>query len=75
MDLLTYILLQNMKQHEGGTLWRHLKVFEKIGPFGLSLPRPDLALGGFRIIFKKWTDQCEVCGLKKSHCFSRAFFL
>ena len=54
-----------MKQHEGGTFWRHLKVFEKIGPFGLSLPRPDLALGGFRIIFKKWTDQCEVCGLKK----------
>ena len=37
----------------------------KGGPFGLSLPRPDLALGGFRIVSKKWTDQCEGCNLKK----------
>ena len=26
---------------------------------------PDLALGGFRIVSKKWTDQCEDCSLKK----------
>ena len=24
-----------------------------------------LALGGFRIVSKKWTDQCEDCSLKK----------
>ena len=24
-----------------------------------------LALGGFRIVYKKWTDQCEDCSLKK----------
>ena len=28
-------------------------------------PLPD-ALGGFRIVSKKWTDQCEVCSLKKT---------
>ena len=28
-------------------------------------PLPDLALGGFRIVSKKWTDQCEDCSLKK----------
>ena len=37
----------------------------KGGPFGLSLPWPDLASGGFRIVSKKWTDQCEDCSLKK----------
>ena len=37
----------------------------KGGTFGLSLPCPDLALGGFRIVSKKWTDQCEDCSLKK----------
>ena len=61
----------------------------KGGPFGLSLLWPDLALGGFRNVSKKWTDQCEVCGLKKKkvtakkenaptkngHCYSRACFL
>ena len=31
----------------------------KGGPFALSLPWPDLALGGFRDVPKKWTDQCE----------------
>ena len=31
----------------------------KGGPFALSLPWPDLALGGFRNISKNWTDQCE----------------
>ena len=41
------------------------KVKMKGGPFGLSLPWPDLALGGFRIVSKKWTDQCEDCSLKK----------
>ena len=35
------------------------------GPFALSLPWPDLALGGLRNVSKKCTDQCEVCGLKK----------
>ena len=29
------------------------------------MPWPDLALGGFRKVSKKWTDQCEVCDLKK----------
>ena len=48
----------------------------KGGPFGLSLPWPDLALSGSRDVSKKWTDQCEVCGLKKKgHCYCRAFFL
>ena len=48
----------------------------KGGPFGQSLPWRDLALGGFSIVSKKWTDQCEDCSLKKkSHCYSRAFFL
>ena len=27
----------------------------------------DLVLGGFRIVSKKWTDQCEECGLKKKN--------
>ena len=43
-----------------------------LGPFdGLG------ALDGFRIVSKKWTDQCEDCSLKKKkgHCYSRAFFL
>ena len=49
----------------------------KGGPFGLSLPWPDLALGSFRNVSKKWTDQCEDCSLKikKGHCYTRAFFL
>ena len=38
----------------------------KGGPFGLSLRWPDLASGGFRIVSKKWTDQCEDCSLKKN---------
>ena len=37
------------------------KVKMKGGPFGLSLPWRDLALGGFRIVSKK----CEECSLKK----------
>ena len=41
------------------------KVKNERVPFGLSLPWRDLALGGFRIVSKKWTDQCEDCGLKK----------
>ena len=35
------------------------KVKNERGTFALSLPWPDLALGGFRIVCKKWTDQCE----------------
>ena len=31
----------------------------KWGPFGLSLPWGNLALGGFRIVSKKWIDQSE----------------
>ena len=46
----------------------------KGGPFGLSLPWPELALGGFRNVSKMWTDQSEDCSLKKkSQCYSRAF--
>ena len=41
------------------------KVKMKGGTFRLSLPWPDLALGGFRIVSKKWIDQCEDCSLKK----------
>ena len=41
------------------------KVHNERGPFRLSLPWPDLALGGFRIVFKKWTDQCDDCSLKR----------
>ena len=37
----------------------------KGGPFALSLPWPDLALGDFRIVSEKWTDQCEDCSLNK----------
>ena len=37
---------------------------EKWDPMDL-LPWRDLALGGFRIVSKKWTDQCEDCSLKK----------
>ena len=48
----------------------------KGGPFALSLPWPDLALGlsGFRNFSEKWTDQCD-SEEKKGHCKSRAFFL
>ena len=35
-----------------------------------------LGLSSFASFCEKWTDQCEVCGLKKKgHCKSRAFFL
>ena len=39
------------------------KVKKGRGPFGLSLSRPDLALGGFRNVSQKWTDQCQDCSL------------
>ena len=42
-------------KNERGTLWTKF----------VSLPGPDLALVGFRIVSKKWTDQCEDCSLKK----------
>ena len=94
LELLTYILLQNIKKLEGGPVG-DIKKFSKMshnaeksrkgapsvssgfvgfleklkkmkrGPFGLSLLWLDLALGGFRIVLKKWTDQCEDCSLKK----------
>ena len=40
----------------------------KGGPFAVSLgPFAGLgALGGFRIVSKKWTDQCEDSSLKKN---------
>ena len=46
--------LEKLKE-KGGNLWTK---------FALA---PDLALGagGFRIVSKKWTDQCEDCSLKK----------
>ena len=52
-------------KNERGTLWTEF-VLAGLG-----------ALGGFRIVSKKWTDQCEDCSLKqkKGHCYSRAFFL
>ena len=37
------------------------KVKDERGPFALSLHWPDLGLGSFR----SFSDQCEVCGLKK----------
>ena len=40
------------------------KVKNERGSFGLSLPWRDSALSGFRIVSKKWTDQCEDCSLK-----------
>ena len=54
-------------KNEKGTLWTESPLA------GLSLR----CSGGFRIVSKKWTDQCEDCSLKKknSHCYSRAFFL
>ena len=50
--LLTYIQLQNMKKPKGGP-FRHVRFCRfswksgkmKGGPFGLSVPRPDLASG------------------------------
>ena len=36
-------------KNERGTLWTKFA----------------LAVGGFRIVSKKWTDQCEDCSLKK----------
>ena len=44
--------LQKVKKMTGGT-------------FGQIWLFPDLALGGFRIVSKKWTDQCEDCSMKR----------
>ena len=56
-------------------LWKKMKGGTLCTKFALA-PWPDLALGGFSDVPKKWTYQCEWCGLKKkSHCYSRAFFL
>ena len=51
-------------KNERGTLWTKF----------------TLALSGFSIVSEKCIDQCEDCSLmkqkeKKSHCYSRAFFL
>ena len=55
------VYLEKVKKNERGTVWIKFA----------------LASGGFRIVSKKWTDQCEDCSLKKKkgHCYSRAFFL
>ena len=81
-DLLTYIQLQNIKNKSkvdplvSAGFVGYVKVKNERGPFGLSFALAGLGLSGFRKFSKKWTDQCEVCGLKKkSHCYSRAFFL
>ena len=85
LDLLTYILLQNFKKLEGdplGTLKNFRKKVAqcpKKSKGGTLWTKFALAVGGFRIVSKKWTDQCEDCSLKKKrkkgHCYSRAFFL
>ena len=41
-DLLTYFLLQNSKKLEGGTLWGHLKSFEKKSHSAEKFPKGDL---------------------------------
>ena len=96
MDVIAYILLQNIKKLEGGP-FGHIKKFlkksravpkkiqgdplgtsgfvgflEKVknekGTFWTKSPSAELGLrcsGGFRIVSKKWTDQCEDCSLKK----------
>ena len=66
-------IAQCRKKLKGGTLSvpsgfvGYLEKVKKGGTFGLSLPGSDLALGvgGFRIVSKKWTNQCEDCSLKK----------
>ena len=89
LDLLPYILLQNIKNSKGGP-FGDIENFSKIGrtvpkknrkgdPSVLSgfvgYVKKVLGLSGFRNVSKKWTDQCEVCRLKKkSHCYSGAYF-
>ena len=90
LDLLTYILLQNIKKLERGTLKNFRKkvaqcrknrkgdplvssgfvgyakkVKNERGTLCTKFALAGLGLGGFRSFSKKWTDQCEVCGLKK----------
>ena len=79
-DPLIFINIHSVAKHQKTrreTLWGYLKKFELksnsaekkiergVGSFVLSLPWPDLALGGFRKVSKKWTDQSEDCSLKK----------
>ena len=45
LDLLTYILLQNIKKLEGGTLWGHKKIFEKTSHSAEKIQRGTLSLG------------------------------
>ena len=66
---------QCRKKSKGGTLSvpsGFVGYLEKVKKKGRNLwtkfaLAPDLALGvgGFRIVSKKWTDQCEDCSLKK----------
>ena len=47
----------------------------KGGPFALKFCWLDLAFVVLTVSVKKWTFQCEVCGLeKKGHGKNRAFF-
>ena len=53
-DLLTYILLQSNKKLEGGTLWGHLKIFEKSRTVPKKIERRDpLVSAGFVGYVKK----------------------
>ena len=77
--------MQNNNENSKGDPLGTLKNFRKSrtvpkknrkgGRFARSLPWPVLALGVFSIVSKEWTDQREVCGLKKKkgHRYSRAF--
>ena len=61
-DFQICILLQNNKL-KGGP-FGDIKKFSK----SRTVPKKIKglgALGGFRIVSKKWTDQCEDCSLKK----------
>ena len=79
LNLLICILLQNIEKNSKGDPFGTFRKKSHTVPkksFGLRLPHPDLALGGFRIVSKKWTDQREDCSLKKkSHCYCREFCL
>ena len=91
LDLLTYTLLQNIKETRRGDPLGTFKNFERkshsaeknrkgdplvsAGFVGYVIKAKNeretlwtkfaLALGGFWIVSKKWTDQCEDCSLKK----------
>ena len=84
LDLLTYISLQNIKKTRRGDPLGTLETFRKKvaqcrkkskgflekgkNERGNLWTKFALASGGFRIVSKKWTDQCEDCSLKKKVC-------